>query len=269
MDVPLSVTVDDTVISTQISLDSATATAQTWLDNQLASVESTAKSGMMPTDRYRLIFAANFTHAIASGVAAIPSIVAHPVESLKAPFIAAAKGVDRMLAVNSIPAKDYLPYQWNRLRNTSADDFAAIAGKGAAMAVPTRLLPKTRFAPESKFADDQIDPQARLRRVRFSADLIRRMGPAPVGMKNPHRHHILGVNGRAGEHRALVREGQQILEDVGINPLTDMENLVWAPNKGHTMAEAKALVERLRLEQGSREGILEVLSDFGTRAANR
>jgi LysM repeat protein len=63
------------------------------------------------------------------------------------------------------------------------------------------------------------NPQALLPRVRFSAEAIEALGTARAGMKNPHRHHILEVNGRAGEHRALGREGQEILRSYNIDPL--------------------------------------------------
>jgi hypothetical protein len=43
--------------------------------------------------------------------------------------------------------------------------------------------------------------QEKLPRVRFSAETRRLMGPAPGGMKNPHRHHILEVNGRDAARR--------------------------------------------------------------------
>lgn len=41
----------------------------------------------------------------------------------------------------------------------------------------------------------------------FERETINRMGPAPAGMKNPHRHHVLEVNGRAGGHRTLNPRG--------------------------------------------------------------
>ena len=98
------------------------------------------------------------------------------------------------------------------------------------------------------------------------------LGPAPEGMKNPHRHHILEANGRPGEHRAIVREGQDILRSYDIDPLQGVENLVWAPNKGHTIAPAQNLVDDLRTAQQfglSRDEIVEILKDHGQRAAQR
>ena len=87
-------------------------------------------------------------------------------------------------------------------------------------------------------------------------------------MRQPHLHHILSVNGRRGEERALIREGQAILNDVGINPLKDREVLVWAPNKGHTVAETRMLVERLRLAENKAQ-VVSILDQFGKRASGR
>jgi hypothetical protein len=119
---------------------------------------------------------------------------------------------------------------------------------------------------------DAVDPQAALPRVRFSAETIEAMGPRPAGMKNAHRHHILEVNGRAGEHRTLVREGQDILRSYNIDPLQGPENLVWAPNKGHTATAARNLVEELRtLKQvgADRDLIVDTLRRHGQQAARR
>lgn len=114
--------------------------------------------------------------------------------------------------------------------------------------------------------------QKKLPRVRFTTKTIEAMGPAPKGMKNPHRHHILEVNGRPGEHRAIVREGQEILRSYDIDPLQGVENLVWAPNKGHTLNAASDLVSELRnaRDEGlDRNSIVEILMDHGQRARGR
>ena len=108
-----------------------------------------------------------------------------------------------------------------------------------------------------------------LHRPYISAATRRAMGPVPPGMRNPHKHHILDLNGRAGEHRALVREGQDILRDVGIDPLKGLENLTWAPNRGHTMQATANLVSKLRQDAGSRKAILRTLEEFRDAARNR
>ena len=111
-------------------------------------------------------------------------------------------------------------------------------------------------------------------RPRFSksemADITAKLGEKPLGMVNAHLHHILSVNGRTGAERALVREGQAILKQVGIDALKGVENLAWAPNKGHTIAETRALVTALRgAEANGRARIEKILLQFGDRAANR
>ncbi len=98
------------------------------------------------------------------------------------------------------------------------------------------------------------------------------MGPAPKGITRPHRHHILSLNGRAGEERALVREGQDILRGVDIDPLHGIENLTWAPNKGHTIDVTRTLVGELRAAQQAGAGkrqIVRILRQFGDEARGR
>lgn len=98
------------------------------------------------------------------------------------------------------------------------------------------------------------------------------MGDAPKGMINPHRHHILEVNGRPGKHRTIVREGQEILANYDVDPLKGIENLTFAPNRGHVMSEAKYLVDDLRDAQqigATRDEIINILEYHGQRASER
>jgi hypothetical protein len=91
-------------------------------------------------------------------------------------------------------------------------------------------------------------------------------------MKNAHLHHILEVNGRYGEHRLLIREGQDILRSYDIDPLQGVENLVYAPNKGHKLGAATDLVQDLRDAQQMglrRDAIVDILTEHGQRAARR
>ena len=116
------------------------------------------------------------------------------------------------------------------------------------------------------------DPQAALPRVRLSAETRRQMGPVPPGMRGAHAHHILDLNGRPGAHRALVREGQDILRAYDIDPLHGAENLTWAPNRGHTLENTRAVVERLREAQRTGKGrgdIVDILRLQGRIAAGR
>lgn len=114
--------------------------------------------------------------------------------------------------------------------------------------------------------------QDKLPRVRFTNEANEELGDAPEGMKNPHRHHILDVNGRAGEHREIVRNGQEILKKYDIDPLLGKENLIWAPNKGHTKDATARLVSELKAadELGlSRDDIVEILKRHGENVARR
>jgi hypothetical protein len=80
------------------------------------------------------------------------------------------------------------------------------------------------------------------------------------------------VNGRAGEHRAAVREGQQILREYGIDPLKGKENLVWAPNRGHTADAAFELVNDLKNAKASnlsRDEVIGILDVHGQMARMR
>jgi hypothetical protein len=116
------------------------------------------------------------------------------------------------------------------------------------------------------------NPQAKYPDIRLPSSVIERLGPAPADMKNAHRHHILEVNGREGPHRAMVREGQDILRGYDIDPLHGVENLTWAPNKGHTLTNAESLVNDLRAAKSlgePREVILKILREAGQAARSR
>lgn len=159
----------------------------------------------------------------------------------------------------------------SKVKSWASGQLMPLALRGARPVVPARI-PAATHIELPRPAAKGIDPQALLPRVRFSADTIKRMGPAPAGMKNPHRHHILEVNGRAGSHRTIIREGQDILRRYDIDPLQGVENLVWAPNKGHTQSAAGALVADLRAAEAagaSRSRIVTILRLHGDAAARR
>lgn len=114
--------------------------------------------------------------------------------------------------------------------------------------------------------------QAELPRPYIPATVQRQLGPRPPGMDNPHIHHIVELNGRAGEYRALTRESQDILRQYNIDPIVGRENLVWASNRGHTLAETQRLNLELRTarDRGApRDAILDILQEAGERAEMR
>ena len=104
---------------------------------------------------------------------------------------------------------------------------------------------------------------------RHRQTLLDEVGPPPVGMDRPHAHHILPQRGIGPRRQELVREGRAILEEHGIDPVEDAENLTWAPNvQGqHTTEKVEALVEDLRERNADpdvrREDIEEVLREHG------
>ncbi|HET9334863.1 MAG TPA: hypothetical protein VFO12_00485 [Sphingomicrobium sp.] len=165
--------------------------------------------------------------------------------------------------------------------NQQGRDFAVLYGTEAASqvfgGVAGKLIVKgaTKAAPyvarTLSPAVDYFSPAAQrlIARGRLPAETMRALGPRPAGMINPHRHHILSLNGTAGAERALVREGQDILRSAGIDPVKGVENLVWAPNKGHTLGATQALVTSLREVAGSPKLILRVLREHGQIAAGR
>jgi len=101
------------------------------------------------------------------------------------------------------------------------------------------------------------------------------IGPSPAGMYEPHAHHILFKLGNGAKQKALVKEGQKILRDVGIDPIFGKENLVWTPNKivgQHDAVALKIVVDRLKEVRGKGGGydeIVEALVDLGKISAAR
>ncbi|YCA42410.1 pre-toxin TG domain-containing protein [Bacillus sp. JZ8] len=93
----------------------------------------------------------------------------------------------------------------------------------------------------------------------FGAYLRKAKGDPPAGMKRPHAHHV-AVKGVFVRRKKIVRSyaeyGRQLLRDVDIDPIFGLENLHWAPNKGHSNAYIKAVTKelhRLKMENAPRE----------------
>ncbi len=96
----------------------------------------------------------------------------------------------------------------------------------------------------------------------------------PQGMFRPHAHHVVYEVGIGATQQSLVKEGQAILAKYGIDPVTGVENLVWAPNVAgqHTVENLQAVVEALKEADAagaSKADIMEVLRDHGKLAAER
>jgi hypothetical protein len=91
-----------------------------------------------------------------------------------------------------------------------------------------------------------------------------------------HAHHILFKSGQVGKQADLVKEGQEILRQVGIDPLFGKEVFVWAPlhAKGqHHTDTADDLVRDLKAlwDSGSRskQKFADILKKHGEIAAGR
>ncbi len=96
----------------------------------------------------------------------------------------------------------------------------------------------------------------------------------PPGMEKPHAHHIIFETGIGGAQQVVVQEGQDILRKYGIDPVTGIENLTWAPNvKGqHTLENLQAVVNELKEADAAgspKSYIIEVLNKHGELAAGR
>ncbi len=91
----------------------------------------------------------------------------------------------------------------------------------------------------------------------------------PAWMKNlfPHAHHIVFRSGPAGA-RKFIRSSQKILRDAGIDPIRGIENFVWAPNKNHSVAAAKAVNDALKESVRRGVPVAETLEKLGTHFQN-
>ena len=97
----------------------------------------------------------------------------------------------------------------------------------------------------------------------------------PEEMIKPHAHHILFQNGLGERQKELVRIGQDILREYGIDPILAHENIIWAPMyaKGqHAEVVVKEIVETLEemAEFGmDKEDIINYLQKMGRIASGR
>ncbi len=66
------------------------------------------------------------------------------------------------------------------------------------------------------------------------------------GEAKNHAHHICYKRGQDGVVNEIAMQGQEILRKYDIDPILDPHNLVPAPNKGHSEANIREVVEGLR-----------------------
>ncbi|MFA0978944.1 RHS repeat-associated core domain-containing protein, partial [Pseudomonas ficuserectae] len=97
-------------------------------------------------------------------------------------------------------------------------------------------------------------------------------GAAPAGMRNPHAHHIVFKEGRGKLMKAYLSKSKAILEKHDIDWYKGKENLIWAPNKGHTTANAKKVYDALENADagglGTRSDVVSALRKMGQHFAD-
>lgn len=112
-------------------------------------------------------------------------------------------------------------------------------------------------------------------KVDFGRYLRNLIGGPPVGMIDPHAHHILPKTGKGYIQQNLVEEGQKVLRSYGIDPVLGFENLCWAPNRvvgQHSTEAISEIVDGLKLLQeggATKEEIIDFLKVMGQKAALR
>jgi hypothetical protein len=146
---------------------------------------------------------------------------------------------------------------------TSVRDAGKDVGSIARRRVPVRNdsgLARTADTAEARRAFDKLhgsEPD-------WGAVTERYHGPRPEDMARPHGHHIVFKEGRPGPVRDVLAESKQILERHGVDWYTGRENLIWAPNQGHSLANAEAVRDALRAaEPGGRDALVAALRHAG------
>ena len=64
-------------------------------------------------------------------------------------------------------------------------------------------------------------------------------------MYRPHAHHIVFKEGSEAT-KSVIAQSKAILEEHKIDWLHGRENLVWAPNRGHSVENAVRVLEALQ-----------------------
>lgn len=108
-----------------------------------------------------------------------------------------------------------------------------------------------------------------LKNFDWGAYLRKLKGPPPAGMVNPHAHHVVFKKGRGAMVKYLDKS-KTILEKHEIDWLKGKENLVWAPNKNHSLQAAKRVSEALEKADklGGKDAVLKELDKLGKEFAD-
>ncbi|MBC2582808.1 hypothetical protein HGI79_21620 [Clostridium sp. DJ247] len=103
---------------------------------------------------------------------------------------------------------------------------------------------------DRRFRDTSGDSLARanIKNFKFGNYLKKSKGDSPIKMKNPHAHHIV-VKGQFKNRSKIIQTyakySRQVLKSYGIDPYKGLENLYWAPNKGHSDVYIKSVAKEL------------------------
>lgn len=155
--------------------------------------------------------------------------------------------------------------------NAGTGQWNKIGGNLASIVVEAASTPKKGLSTGAKYLNNISQAP---KNFKWGKHLKSMVGDPPKDMYDPHAHHIVFKKGR-GKQRALVKEGQDILESYGIDPIYGKENLVWAPNrvKGqHSTETLEQTVSTLRSVKdygGDYDDITKALKVLGQTSANR
>ncbi|PSJ36810.1 RHS repeat-associated core domain-containing protein [Allosphingosinicella deserti] len=69
----------------------------------------------------------------------------------------------------------------------------------------------------------------------------------PAGMPRPHAHHIIykGPFAHNPAMQSALGRSRNVMSKYGIDPVNDPDALMWAPNRGHSVANARTVASRL------------------------
>ncbi|MEK9495292.1 AHH domain-containing protein [Photorhabdus sp. P32] len=81
-------------------------------------------------------------------------------------------------------------------------------------------------------------------------------------MWRPHAHHIVFQKGPTAA-KPYIKDSQRILREAGIDPKYGIENLVWAPNKNHSVEAAKKVNDVLKEAVSSGRSVKDALAELG------
>lgn len=94
----------------------------------------------------------------------------------------------------------------------------------------------------------------------------------PAGAAKTHGHHIVYKKGSEGAANTASKEAKDILLYRGIDPYFGKENLVYAPNQGHSAAVMQYILQNLKTPNGnpkSRTAIVSVLQQMAIAYINQ